>query len=132
MLNTVAGLLRPAEGEVSLDGRPVTGRSPDRMLRAGLALVPERRRLFAEMTVVEHLRIGGVTAAADERAVSAAVDGFGVWGALPAGERAAALRRVVDLIEARAEARWLARGATHALDFHGDPKALILADNPTV
>ena len=68
MLNTVAGLLRPAEGEVRLDGQPVTGDSPDRMLRAGLALVPERRRLFAQMTVVENLRIGGVTVAADERA----------------------------------------------------------------
>jgi len=67
LLNTVAGLLRPAEGEVSLDGRPVTGYSPDRMLRAGLALVPEHRRLFAQMTVVENLRIGGVTSAADER-----------------------------------------------------------------
>ena len=68
LLNTVAGLLRPAEGEVRLDGQPVTGDSPDRMLRAGLALVPERRRLFAQMTVVENLRIGGVTVAADERA----------------------------------------------------------------
>ena len=68
LLNTVAGLLRPAEGEVHLDGKSVTGDSPDRMLRAGLALVPERRRLFAQMTVVENLRIGGVTVAADERA----------------------------------------------------------------
>ena len=68
MLNSVAGLLRPAEGEVRLNGQSVTGDSPDRMLRAGLALVPERRRLFAQMTVVENLRIGGVTVGADERA----------------------------------------------------------------
>ena len=68
LLNTVAGLLRPVEGEVLLHGRPVTGKSPDRMLKAGLSLVPERRRLFAEMTVVENLRVGGVTVAADERA----------------------------------------------------------------
>ena len=68
LLNTVAGLLRPAEGEVCLDGQPVTGNSPDRMLRAGLALVPEHRRLFAEMTVVENLRIGGVTVGVNERA----------------------------------------------------------------
>ncbi len=67
LLNTVAGVLRPAEGEVVLEGRPVTGYSPDRMLRSGLALVPEHRRLFAQMTVVENLRIGGVTVAADER-----------------------------------------------------------------
>ena len=68
LLNTVAGLLRPAEGEVHLDGQPVTGDSPDRMLRAGLALVPERRRLFSQMSVVENLRIGGVTASAGDRA----------------------------------------------------------------
>ena len=68
LLNTVAGLLRPAEGEVCLDGQRVTGNSPDRMLRAGLALVPEHRRLFAEMTVVENLRIGGVTVGVNERA----------------------------------------------------------------
>ena len=68
LLNTVAGLLRPVEGEVLLHGRPVTGKSPDRMLKAGLSLVPERRRLFAEMTVVENLSVGGVTVAADERA----------------------------------------------------------------
>ena len=68
LLNTVAGLLRPAEGEVSLDGQTVTGHSPDRMLKAGLALVPEHRRLFAEMTVVENLRIGGVTVGVNERA----------------------------------------------------------------
>ena len=67
LLNTVAGLLRPALGEVHLDGRPVTGHSPDRMLRAGLALVPEHRRLFAQMTVVENLRIGGVTAGSQQR-----------------------------------------------------------------
>ena len=68
LLSSVAGLLRPAAGEVRLEGRPVTGASPDRMLRAGLALVPERRRLFAQMTVAENLRIGAVTSSADERA----------------------------------------------------------------
>ena len=68
LLNSVAGLLRPSEGAVRLDGRPVTGAPPDRMLRAGLALVPERRRLFAQMSVAENLRIGAVTVAAEGRA----------------------------------------------------------------
>ena len=48
LLNSVAGLLKPAEGSVHLDGRSMTGSSPDAMLRAGLALVPEHRRLFAQ------------------------------------------------------------------------------------
>ena len=68
LLSTIAGLLRPSAGEVRLDGRSVTGHSPDRMLRAGLALVPEHRRLFAQMTVAENLRIGGKIVPAEERA----------------------------------------------------------------
>jgi branched-chain amino acid transport system ATP-binding protein len=68
LLNSVAGLLKPAGGSVRLDDQQVTGSSPDAMLRAGLALVPEHRRLFAQMTVVENLRIGGVTVPGAERA----------------------------------------------------------------
>ena len=67
LLSTVAGLLRPSAGEVRLDDRSVTGYSPDRMLRAGLALVPEHRRLFAQMTVSENLRVGGKIASAEQR-----------------------------------------------------------------
>ena len=69
LLGSIAGLLRPTEGRVVLDGRDVTGASPDKMLRAGLALVPEHRRLFTQLTVVENLRIGGVTVPASDRTV---------------------------------------------------------------
>ena len=68
LLSTVAGLLRPSTGEVRLDDRSVTGHSPDRMLRSGLALVPEHRRLFAQMTVSENLKVGGKIVSAEERA----------------------------------------------------------------
>jgi branched-chain amino acid transport system ATP-binding protein len=80
LLNSVAGLLKPADGAVHLDGRPMTGSSPDAMLRAGLALVPEHRRLFAQLTVVENLRIGGITVSGAERArlLDAMVDLFPV------------------------------------------------------
>ena len=67
LLNTVAGLLSPAAGTVVFDGVDVTGAAPERMLRFGLALVPEHRRIFADFTVVENLRIGGVTLPAAER-----------------------------------------------------------------
>ena len=67
LLGTVAGLLRPSTGEVRLDDRSVTGHSPDRMLRSGLALVPEHRRLFAQMTVSENLKVGGKIVSAEER-----------------------------------------------------------------
>jgi branched-chain amino acid transport system ATP-binding protein len=68
LLNTLAGLLTPASGRVTLAGADVTGSSPDAMLRAGVALVPERRRLFVNLTVEENLKIGGATASAAERA----------------------------------------------------------------
>lgn len=64
----MAGLLKPARGTVRLEGRDTTGSSPDAMLRYGLALVPEHRRLFAQMSVVENLRIGGITVSGSERA----------------------------------------------------------------
>ncbi len=61
LLNTVAGLLTPSAGTVTLDGVDVTGRSPEKLLRSGLALVPEHRRIFTDLSVEENLRIGGVT-----------------------------------------------------------------------
>lgn len=68
LLNTVAGLLAPSDGTVTFDGDDVTGRTPERLLRSGLALVPEHRRIFGDLTVAENLRIGGVTVAAPDRA----------------------------------------------------------------
>jgi len=67
LLNTVAGLLVPRVGRVEFKGRDVTGRPPEEMLKAGLALVPERRRIFVDLSVEENLRIGGVTVPAAER-----------------------------------------------------------------
>ena len=67
LLNTIAGLLVPRAGRVEFDGQDVSGRSPEELLRAGLALVPERRRIFVDLTVEENLRIGGVTIPASDR-----------------------------------------------------------------
>lgn len=68
LLGSVAGLLTPAEGAVELDGDDVTGWAPDRLLGSGLALVPEHRRIFNDLTVVENLLVGGVVASRAERA----------------------------------------------------------------
>ena len=57
-LLTVTGSLRPAGGEILLDGKRLVGRSPDAVLRAGVALVPEGRRIFGRLTVGENLKIG--------------------------------------------------------------------------
>ena len=67
LLNTTVGLLRPTTGRVIVEGRDVTGSSPDTMLRLGVALVPERRRLFADLTVQENLLVAGITVSAGER-----------------------------------------------------------------
>ncbi len=66
-LAAVAGLLRPASGVVRFDGVEVTGKAPDAMLRAGLALVPEHRRIFTDLTVVDNLRVGGATVSKSRR-----------------------------------------------------------------
>lgn len=67
LLNTVAGLLRPATGSVRFDANDITGAEPARLVRAGLALVPEHRRLFKDLTVDENLRLAGCTTTPHER-----------------------------------------------------------------
>ncbi len=59
LLSAVAGLLHPATGEVRLDGRSIGGVPAHRRVAAGIALVPEGRRIFPSLTVEENLLIGG-------------------------------------------------------------------------
>ena len=56
-LHAIMGLA-PASGSVTLDGRELLGRRPEEVARSGIALVPEGRRIFAELTVEENLRLG--------------------------------------------------------------------------
>jgi branched-chain amino acid transport system ATP-binding protein len=58
LLRTLAGLCRPAEGRVLLDGVDITGERPERRVEMGMALVPEGRRLFRSLTVEENLLVG--------------------------------------------------------------------------
>ncbi|HEV7680137.1 MAG TPA: ABC transporter ATP-binding protein [Candidatus Dormibacteraeota bacterium] len=57
-LRTVSGLVRPATGDVVLDGQPVTGFGAERIARLGVGHAPEGRRLFTRMTVRENLEMG--------------------------------------------------------------------------
>ena len=59
ILKVVAGLLKPREGTITLDGERVDGRRPDQVIGAGICLVPQDRSLFPEMTVAENLRMAG-------------------------------------------------------------------------
>ena len=57
-LHAIMGLLPPAAGEIRLRGEPLRGRSPEAVARAGVALVPEGRRIFGGFSVEENLRLG--------------------------------------------------------------------------
>jgi len=57
LLRTIAGAHRPSGGRIVFDGRDVTRLSPHERVRLGIALVPEGRRLFPELTVEENLRV---------------------------------------------------------------------------
>ncbi len=57
-LHAIMGLVRPSGGDVRLDGRSLRGRPPEVVARSGIALVPEGRRIFGELTVAENLRLG--------------------------------------------------------------------------
>jgi branched-chain amino acid transport system ATP-binding protein len=57
-LHAIMGAAPVSEGAVRLDGRPLAGRRTEDVARAGIALVPEGRRIFAELSVEENLRLG--------------------------------------------------------------------------
>jgi branched-chain amino acid transport system ATP-binding protein len=57
LLLTLMGLVRPASGSVRLDGRELTGARADQIARAGVALVPQGRRIWPTVTVREHLAL---------------------------------------------------------------------------
>ena len=60
-LNTIAGLLRPRSGHIVLEGKDLTTIPASRIVSQGMALCPEGRRIFQQMTVRENLEMGGYT-----------------------------------------------------------------------
>jgi len=57
-LHAIMGLVRPAGGDIRLSGRSIRGLAPERVARAGIALVPEGRRIYPNLTVNENLKLG--------------------------------------------------------------------------
>lgn len=58
VMKAIAGLIAPAAGSIRFDGRELAGQPCDAVVRSGISLVPEGRRLFAAMTVLDNLRTG--------------------------------------------------------------------------
>ena len=86
LLKTISGLVRPSDGTIVFDGERIDRMPPHMIIARGLAQIPEGRLLFPQMTVLEHLELGGLRA--EKRA-----------------EPAAALDRVFGLFPILAERR---------------------------
>ena len=71
-LNTVAGLMKPRSGAIAFEGQQVAGMPASKIVPQGMALCPEGRRVFQQMTVRENLEMGGYTRPAGE--ISASLD----------------------------------------------------------
>jgi branched-chain amino acid transport system ATP-binding protein len=59
LLNCIAGLMRVDRGMIRLDGEPTGGSRAPKLVQRGVALVPEGRRLFSSLSVLENLLVGG-------------------------------------------------------------------------
>lgn len=60
-LASIAGGLRPQQGDIRLEGSSILGKAPEQIARLGISLVPEGRDIFASLTVEENLRLGAFT-----------------------------------------------------------------------
>ncbi|WP_159717490.1 ABC transporter ATP-binding protein [Geminicoccus flavidas] len=61
LLSAVAGVVRPRAGTIGFDGQDLVGMPIQKIVRAGIALVPENRDIFTKLTVIENLLIGAST-----------------------------------------------------------------------
>ena len=69
-LRTICGLNHPSSGSILFDGQPIEKLSADRIVKLGIALVPEGRRVFKDLSVTENLRLGAFTRS-DQDAIEA-------------------------------------------------------------
>ena len=66
-VNTIAGLLHPARGEIRFMGERIDGLPPFQVMERGISLIPEGRELFPKMTVLENLLLGAYTSRARKK-----------------------------------------------------------------
>jgi len=90
LLRAIAGAHRPSGGRIAFAGEEITRLSPHRRARLGIALVPEGRRLFPELTVEENLRVAEAAGRRGRWNVEAVLEAFPLLRPLR-GRRAASL-----------------------------------------
>ena len=73
-LKSVMGLVQPSQGQVLLEGKAITGMAPHKLARLGIGYVPEDRRIFRWLTVMENLRTGLDRRGVDEHKRQALLD----------------------------------------------------------
>ena len=56
-ISAIAGVLKPAKGDIRFEGASIVGRSPEQIIRKGIATVPEGRHIFPSLSVEENLRL---------------------------------------------------------------------------
>jgi branched-chain amino acid transport system ATP-binding protein len=106
LINTIAGILRARAGRIVFDGRDITQLAPHRFCEAGIAIVPEGRRLFTGMSVLENLELGSYLPAAKshrKQSLDAALELFPVLHeklASPAGELSGGQQQMVAIARA--------------------------------
>lgn len=79
-LKAICGLVKPKSGEILFQGKDINGNQPYQLVEKGLSLVPEGRRVFASMTVLENLEMGAYTRN-DKKAIQENIDK--VFGLFP-------------------------------------------------
>ena len=58
LINTIMGMMRPASGRIEFLGEPIHQLPPHKIVERGISLIPEGRKLFPDMTVLENLELG--------------------------------------------------------------------------
>jgi branched-chain amino acid transport system ATP-binding protein len=103
LVNAVAGILKPMAGRILMQDRDITPLAPHKYCEAGIALVPEGRRLFTGMTVAENLDIGSFLPAAKARRRETLAEVLALFPALeaklpsPAGELSGGQQQMVAI-----------------------------------
>ena len=106
LINTLAGILRARAGRILFEGHDITQLAPHRFCEAGIAIVPEGRRLFTGMSVLENLELGSYLPAAKaqrKQSLEAAIELFPVLKeklAAPAGELSGGQQQMVAIARA--------------------------------